>query len=280
MIVVIDGVFDRTEHILSAYGGERVRVIARSENWGASRTRNQGLASAETEFVMFVDADDFIEGRLIGGLVESMRRVAADVGFGPMEILYEARGRRAPRFVPDFASPLDIFRKWHLLGRYVNPTSVMWRREFISRIGGWDPEITRNDDGELVMRAVLLGAKIAVSSEGTGVYVKHSSETLNHRLDNLPSLLRVNEKLLAIHSPVLDQESQRKICAGHYLNIAWQCYLGRQDEVGDEALRRGLALEPGEWGAPRYRLPLKLFGVKRTAQAVGWAKQALGRARA
>ena len=273
IVVVIDGAFDRTEEVLADYGGERVRVVARAENLGASRTRNEGLTYCATELVMFVDADDFVEDRLIGGLAEAIGSSGADIAFGPMEILYETEGRRAPRFVPDFASPSDIFRRWHLEGVYVNPVSVIWRTEFIRGIGGWDPDITRNDDGELVMRAVLMGAKIAVAGEGAGVYVKHSSHSMNHRTDNMSSLLLANEKLLAIKSASIPPGEQRRVCAGHYFNIAWHAYTSGRDDLGDEALKRSRAMGFGTRGPLRYRIGFALLGLKRTVRLLGWLKR-------
>lgn len=278
IVVVVDGDFDNTVQTLRRYPEDRVRVMLNPANLGAAETRNKGLAATTSEFVMFLDADDFFEGPLVRGLVEAIQISGADVAFGPMEILYEERGRRAPRFVPDFASSMDIVRKWHLEGLYVNPASVMWRTRFIRGIEGWDPEMTRNDDGELVMRAVLLGAKIAVSSKGTGVYVKHSSETMNHRTDNLPSMLRANEKLLAIDSPWLDKDTQRAICAGHYFNVAWHCYLVGRDDLGDEALSRSRALGfRGSRGPRLYRLLFALLGLRPTVKLVAMAKRLLGR---
>lgn len=277
IIVVVDGNFDRSAEVASGYADPRILVEEHETNRGAAISRNDGLAVVDTDFVMFLDADDFLEGPLLSGLVTALAGSDADVAFGPMQILDEKQGRRRPKFVPDFASSEDIFRKWHLGGIYVSPCSVLWRTEFIRGIGGWDREVTRNDDGELVMRAILSGARIALSKDGCGIYVKHSSESLNHRTDNMASMLKVNEKLIALRSPVIAPAVQRRIFAGHYLNVAWQCYLSRQEKLGDEALRRGRAMEPGTWGAPRYRVPLKLLGVKRTAQIVGLAKRIVGR---
>jgi GT2 family glycosyltransferase len=280
IVVVIDGAFDRTEEVLSAYDADRVQVIARAENWGASRTRNQGLEQTSTEFVMFVDADDFVEGPLICGLAEVMRESRADVGFGPMQILHEREGRRASRFVPDFASPRDIFRKWHLEGQYVNPTSVMWRTDFIRRIGGWDPEITRNDDGELAMRAALLGAKIAVSSEGTGVYVKHSAETMNHRSDNLESLLRASHKLMQLPSPWLTDEDRREIGGGNYYNVAWHCFRAGRDDLGREALSRSRAMGfRGNRGPAAYRALISVLGLRRGVKLALFVRRVAARIR-
>lgn len=269
IVVVIDGAFDGTSAKVSDYPQDRVLVIDRRENWGASRTRNQGLAQATTPYVMFVDADDFVEDGLIAGLQAVMQDQGVDIGFGPMQILYERESRRLPRFMPNFTSPADAFRKWHGQGIYVNPTSVMWRTDFIRSIGGWDPEITRNDDGELVMRAILKGARIAVSAQGQGVYVQHSASTMNHRTDTMDSMVRANAKLVAIDPSAVGDSLQREVCAAHALTVAWNAYLAGRADVGAAAMAQSRALGSATWTAPLLLRTLVGFVGMKQAAALG-----------
>lgn len=273
IIVVVDGIFDRTSEVIADYPADQVVVHRHEVNKGAAVSRNDGLAFVDSEYVMFLDADDFIEGPLLKGLSAALSETGADLGFGPMQILHEARCEREKRYVPDFLSSEDVFRKWHLGGVFVTPSSILWRAEFIRWIGSWDPEVTRNDDGELVMRAILKGAKFVVSDRGCGIYVKHSMESLNNRTDNMDSMLRVNEKLLTIQSPVIDPELQRNVCAGHYFNIAWHSYLVGRDDLGDEALKRSRKMGFGTRGPAPYRVAFALLGLKRTCRLIARAKR-------
>jgi glycosyltransferase involved in cell wall biosynthesis len=273
IIVVVDGLFDRTAEVIADYPSDRVVVHRHEINKGAAVSRNDGLGLVDSEYVMFLDADDFIEGPLLKGLSAAMSEAGADLGFGPMQILHETRDERERKYLPDFSSSEDVFRKWHLEGIFVTPCSVLWRAEFIRRIGSWDPELTRNDDGELVMRAILKGAKFVVSDRGCGIYVKHSMESLNNRTDNMDSMLRGNEKLLAIQSPVIDPELQRNVCAGHYFNIASHGYLSGRDDLGDEALKRSRKMGFGTRGPLPHRLAYALLGVKRTSRLIARIKR-------
>jgi glycosyltransferase involved in cell wall biosynthesis len=300
VVVVIDGKLDRTAEAIAHYPPDQITVVEHAENKGAAVSRNAGLALVDTEYVMFLDADDFLEGPLLSGLVARMRSSGADVGFGPMQVLHEVDlgegpflermvtllrnqgsakprpvevqhqggGVRGPRFVPDFSSSEDIFRRWHLEGVFVTPCSVLWRTGFIRQIGGWDPELTRNDDGELVMRAVLKGAEFVLSDEGCGIYVRHSGETLSNRMDNLESMLRANEKLLAIESKSVSKALQHSVCAGHYFNIAWQGYYGGSDQVADEAIKRSRAMGFRLRGRLPHRIAFRLLGVKTTTRLI------------
>lgn len=266
IIVVIDGDFDDTAARIADYPAERVRVVANRVNQGAARARNQGLGLVRAPFMMFVDADDYVEGPMLSGLLEAIGREAADIAFAPMEILHERSGLRSGRHMPDVSSPEALFREWHVEGRFVTPCSVMWRTEFVRAIGGWDDTLTRNDDGELVMRAVLKGARLAASHKGCGLYVKHSATSLNNRTDNMESMLRANEKLRSVAAPAIDPALRDALCAGHDFNIAWHCYLAGQDTLGDTALARSRAAGFGTRGPWLYRVAFRLFGLKASAK--------------
>jgi len=309
VVVVVDGRLDQTAEVLAHYPNDRVSWIEHPTNLGAAISRNDGLAKVNSDYVMFLDADDFLEGPLLSGLLAAMRSTEADIGFGPMQVVYEANlgdgpflarilsrmrnsvlgpkpvsaatdASRGQRYVPDFTSPMDVLRKWHLQGIFVAPCSVVWRTEFLREIGGWDPELTRNDDGELVMRAILKGAKFVVSDKGQGVYVKHSGESLSTRMDNLASMMRANEKLLAIDPVRISKKAQHDVCAGHYFNIAWQGYFGGRDDVADVALERSRAMGFGTRGRMLHRVTSRLLGVRRTCRLIarlrksGWAASA------
>jgi glycosyltransferase involved in cell wall biosynthesis len=277
VIVVVDGELDGTKWTIADEVGERVRIAVNATAEGAARARNRGLALVETPFVMFVDADDFVEGRLIAGLVERMKSASADIGFGPMDLHDEWSGKRHSKFVPDFSSAEDVLSGWHVGNRYLSPCSVMWRTEFLRSIGGWDADLTRNDDGELVMRAILKGARFVNSNEGCGIYVKHSRDTLSNRTDNLPSLLLANDKLLAIESPSIERPVQVQACARHYFKIAWQCFYAGRDDLGRDALRRSRELGfSGTLGPLPFRIASALLGLRAAARLARYRRRLIG----
>lgn len=267
VVVVIDGLVDQTAERLANYHAAEVTVIANHANNGAASARNGGLAVAETEFVMFLDADDFMEGPLLNGLAEEMRKQSAELGFGPAQVMIEGPDLRKPKFIPDFLSPTDLFRRWHLDGLFVPTCSVLWRTSYLRMIGGWDTDLSRNDDGELVMRAVLKGANFVQTAAGCGVYVKHSLGSLSNRTDNMESMLVANERIFCIESSVIDRHDQQAICGGHYFNIAWHCYAANRDDLGDEAFFRSRSLEyRGSRGPLLYRVAFLLFGLKHVSK--------------
>lgn len=272
IIVVVDGLFDQTVERLRGYDSADVTVIVEQTNRGAASARNRGLELVKSDYVMFIDADDLVEGSFIRPLKDRMDEDRADIGFAPLQILFEQQNRRLPRFVPDWREASDVFRDWHGRERFVGTVGTMWRTSYIRSIGAWDPEISRNDDGELVMRAILRGARFTVSSAGQGVYVHHSSASMNNRADNMDSLLLANQKLLAIEPVGVSKAEQLQVCAEHYLNIACHAYLAGRDDVGDAAYARSRSMGVRDKGSWPYRLGFRLLGPKRLSKLVRWLK--------
>ena len=80
VIAVDDGSTDGSAALLAhrAAADGRLKVIAKA-NGGAAAARNTGLAAATGDYVLFVDADDYIARRACERLAEVARREQADI---------------------------------------------------------------------------------------------------------------------------------------------------------------------------------------------------------
>ena len=259
---VIQGV--RPERVIVVGDGEEaldgaalpaaVRRIVRTGTPGASAARNRGLEDVSTDHVLFLDADDLIEGPLIRTLAARMAERRADVGFGPMERREE--GAAKPGYIrhPRFASADDLAWQWLAEGKFLNPASILWRTAFLRGIGGWDESLARNTDGELAVRAVLLGGRFVTTAEGRGVYVDHQGERMTRRTDTMESLVRAGEKLAALRSDAVASETKRRALAAYFYLAAVECDRVGEAGLAERAWRQGRALGlklPG--GRPFYR---------------------------
>lgn len=281
VIVVVDGLLDATADLIGAHPDPRVRLVVQPQNLGAQATRNHGLRLARGAYVLFVDSDDFVEGALVEGLLDRLMQGEADVTFGPMQIELAATGERRPGFVPDFTGPKDLFTRWLAHRRFVAPCSVLWRTAFLHAVGGWDETVEKNQDGELVLRAALLGARIAVSQAGCGVYVQHAGTSISRAAHNLHSLLPVSEKMLRLPSAVVDQATRRKACGLHNYLIASDCFRAGREDLGIAALRRARELGMrGHRGPVIHRLLGTVLGLRRKDRLVRSAKRNVAELRA
>ena len=194
IIVVLDGPDPALLHAVPK--NDRVKTIERPSIAGAPAARNTGLAAAAAEFVMFLDADDYVEGGLIGAMARAGAARAADLMFGSF-VFELPMGRRIAVDIASAVKRLDamsVLREW-VGGNFVPCCSVLWRTEFVRRIGGWDEAMLKNQDGELVWRACRSKPRIARASAGVGVYVQSDS---GHRISE-----QVSEEICAQQIAVL-----------------------------------------------------------------------------
>lgn len=90
VIVINDGSTDNTSHILKKYENNPYIKIIHQHNLGRSCARNTGLNYAtNSEYLMFVDSDDFIASNAIEKLLNEAYGAKSDIIFGGYDIFYK-----------------------------------------------------------------------------------------------------------------------------------------------------------------------------------------------
>ena len=70
ILLINDGSIDNTLNILNDYANKDKRIVViNKKNEGVSKTKNLGIKKAKSEFIMFVDSDDYIDKEAIKKLV-------------------------------------------------------------------------------------------------------------------------------------------------------------------------------------------------------------------
>lgn len=142
IIVVDDGSKDDTLESLAAYG-HRIRIISRP-NTGISGARNDGIKTAGSDWIAFLDDDDEYTPERLRIAADAIRKYPDAVVHAsniliksqdcPTASLYELRGRRAEELML-LESPLE----WVLSGCFFVQATVCRRLDLL-KIGGF-----RND---------------------------------------------------------------------------------------------------------------------------------------
>lgn len=260
IIVIIDDGCADTRALVEQLRLPCCRVLMNARNLGAQATRNRGLAEASKPFILFLDGDDFLSGDLLRGMLEAAEENGADMVLGPWRRL-TSDGKLLDIQDPQPAPAETIFRRWLVDRIWVPPCAVLWRTEFVRGIGGWDLRIRRNQDGEIALRGIALGARVVVSREGAGVYYQHNSEhRVSRRSSNLDSLLDVAETLLETEGVI--SRSTRQAAISHYLyDAAVDAFRGGHGDFAAKALRRSRELGfHGHRGGRSARLGSMLLG--------------------
>lgn len=178
ILVVDDGSTDESVDILHRIAAADARVSVFRRNYGtAQKARNFGLRHARGEVVMFLDADDVLAPETLASLVTGLGR-GADIAACPWSRLEFSEGewREAPPSCEarrPYEPPLSAW----LRGWYYPPCALLFRRRLLEECGGWDEKATINQDGELIMRLLAQGARLAEVPFGTAFYRRAKTET-------------------------------------------------------------------------------------------------------
>lgn len=160
-LVVDDGSADGTAEYLAGLMAADARIRYRgrtSPQAGACACRNEGLALAAGTYVIFLDSDDLLRPDCLAGRVAFMER-NRDAGFAvfPGAVFRERPGDLGRRFTEyKRLSDLDRF----LMGDCPwQTTGVLWRREAVAALQGFDVSLVCSQDVDLHIRAILGGVK-------------------------------------------------------------------------------------------------------------------------
>lgn len=99
IILVDDGSTDASAEILSVYASMDNRItVIHQENQGLSAARNTGMRSAEGEYIMFVDSDDWIDANTCEKAICAARNSSADIVIWAYVREYPSNSRIAELF--------------------------------------------------------------------------------------------------------------------------------------------------------------------------------------
>ncbi|MXO86467.1 glycosyltransferase [Altererythrobacter aurantiacus] len=169
LLVVDNGSTDDTVAIASACPAP-VRVLHETIP-SASAARLKGAAEAKGDAIMFLDADDILGENVL----EELAKVLADY---PEAIaacewkryeIHDGEWQVRPATCTPRKAGQSALAAW-LSGWYHPPCCVLWSRPAYEKSGGWDPACRQNDDGDIMMRALVAGVPLIRTTGGTSYY--------------------------------------------------------------------------------------------------------------
>ena len=239
LLIIDDGSTDRTREIVASYGHSSLGVNANNklryyyqENQGVCAARNRGLELARGKLIVFLDADDYFlpnklvehvavfEANPVLGLVHSgWQRVDSDGNFLQDVRLWES------------ISTLNL-ENW-LRFKPVLPSAMMFRRTWLERIGGFDPNYKVAEDVDLILRLSLEGCQAAWLQQVTVAYRQHPSNTMSDGLAQARDVQQVMNNFF--DHPKLPEHIKLIEKNVRYNTLVWiACYLyqtGHQDKM-------------------------------------------------
>lgn len=272
VVIVLDGPDAEMEHVARSFPA--VQVVVLPVNQGAPVCRNAGLNLVRTRYVIFLDADDYVEDGLLEAMAAAGDADHADLIFGPFA--FEMPDGRRERHLPlqrfrDLSAG-TVMKRW-LGGHYIPPCAVLWRSDYVRALGGWDETLAKNQDGDIIHRALMNGARIAAAADGLGVYVQDDNPgriTRRHSARTLQSQLCVLDKI-RVRLGDLAFDPSRDLALAYYA-LARLAYSNAEEAIGataeGHARRLGFDGQHGSFGHVVMANVLGLRGKQRLARFV------------
>jgi glycosyltransferase involved in cell wall biosynthesis len=241
VIVVDDGSTDDPASVAARH--PEVRMI-RQENRGLAAARNTGIAATDATFITFLDADDcLLPEALETGVQHLEARPSAAMVYGAHRMI-DASGRpiSAKIYFPVLGDAyLQFLRRGNFIGMHA---TVVYRREHVLAVGGFDESFRSCEDYELFLRIAKAGAIIS-HERLVAEYRKHGQNMSNNSTIMLATALRALDLQLASGSTVT-AEARAAIAAGR---IFWTDYYSAKPKVrGFRGQRRLVKLLPSALG--------------------------------
>ena len=219
IVIIDDGSTDSTEGVLEPYR-DRLRYI-KQENQGVAAARNHGIAIAKADFVAFLDADDyFLPDKLARQAEILLKRPDLGIVHSGWQRV-DSEGNKLLDVRPWEQIPELDLENW-LRWKPVLPSAMMFRREWLQYVNGFDPRFPPAEDTNLVLKLTLKGCKTAWLREITVCYRQHESSAMHKGLPQARSLMAVTDDFF--RQPNLPPEvrlMEQSVRHGTLVWIAW-----------------------------------------------------------
>lgn len=217
IIVVDDGSTDETPQLIRPYHAH-LHFIQQA-NAGSAAARNTGLAQAHGAYVVFLDADDWL-------LPGKLRQQAAIMQAQPDVGLVHSGWQR----VNEAGDVLETAAPWRDAPRLdidgwvwykpVQMGAMLFRKAWLDRVGGFDPDLRQSQDVDLIFRLALAGMTAVWHYQPTFCYRIHPQSTIRRHAERHHAYVnRVLDKLFA--HPALPGRLAASESKVRYYNLRW-----------------------------------------------------------
>ncbi|MDD4066600.1 MAG: glycosyltransferase [Clostridia bacterium] len=161
IICINDGSKDNSLQIINEYKKKDNRIIVIDKvNQGVSEARNDGIKLSSGEYIVFVDADDFIELSMISALYDIMKKNNVDVVKTSYNIVLD--NNKCIRYIYDdeFANKIllrndaiNVFKQFFFDG--ITIWGTLYRKSLIDSIDKFDKNFVYGEDVIFFLNVLL-----------------------------------------------------------------------------------------------------------------------------
>ena len=177
IIVVDDGSTDQSPEIISeklTKSTADYRII-RQDNAGVSSARNRGMQEATGEYLVFIDADDYVTGNHLSELYNGQ------TDFSMVQFIKKENDNLSTphRFSTESMACDEFIKKELRMEMPFNFWQLMYKASIIKENSiRFNPNLIYGEDIDFALRALLYGDEVAISNEATYYYIQHSQSAI------------------------------------------------------------------------------------------------------
>jgi glycosyltransferase involved in cell wall biosynthesis len=165
IILVDHGSTDATVRLAHEIGNGRVIVFSAGADLSLGGVRKLGLAAVETEFGIWLDADDEMHPERTSKLLAQLITKGADLAFDEVELCSGSSGAVLSRLtVPSFIKSSNDFVRNFERNFFPAPGAPAFRTDFARRID-YDTSLKACEDYDFLLRSVVEGGKLVAVRE-------------------------------------------------------------------------------------------------------------------
>jgi glycosyltransferase involved in cell wall biosynthesis len=135
----------------------RIRLLSQA-NAGACAARNTGLAVAQGRFVLFLDADDWLEPGALSAMSQACREKQLDAVHG--QFRYARPNGTLTQWAGAYNGDIPLFEALSSSNVLSVPSCIMIRKAMLDDIGGFDTSLAHCGDWDLWARVARLDCRI------------------------------------------------------------------------------------------------------------------------
>lgn len=150
-----DGSMELCEEFKKKYESETIEItIAQESRNGACCARNKGLDLCTTEYVYFFDSDDLFDKDFLHDCSQVIEKGKPDMLICKTNMCY--KGQTNVRFQKKTTEC-----KYQILASMLSTQSMVFKKDYLLKIGKWNEDVLKWNDWELGVRALINNPTIA-----------------------------------------------------------------------------------------------------------------------
>lgn len=202
LVVVDDASDDDSAAYLASLEDERLKVLRNEHNVGQVRSLNHGLAHARGDYVARIDADDVMLPTRLARQAAILDAEPSVALVGTWMVVVDDRARRWGTTRGRIESYGDFVAALLANRLPFGHPSIMFRRDVVLRLGGYDAALAPSEDKDLYRRLALERCDARVVPEALVRYRRHDAQLSQTQIEHqLATDLEGHERFLAELAP-------------------------------------------------------------------------------